>query len=233
MIHITNQQRNNYVITVFIQIVSVFAVCMDILGFIGPFFQSLSEARAAATQVFRLIDEVNLSQLRSYIDNNVFFCLHDIGTRRKYKWNRCLERRWHIRRRVDIWYQWWYWVWCCRLYLSSSKRCVSFTQSLSHCSCWKNNCSRRLKWLWSVFSEAKMFVMIESVFVIHWQGKVHVYHFLLVSMNSHQVESTSVINRLQTLISNNFDKILVLSIKNQYEFFVFVLFAFFFHWISK
>jgi hypothetical protein len=85
VIHITNQQRNNYVITVFIQIVSVFAVCMDILGFIGPFFQSLSEARAAATQVFRLIDEVNLSQLRSYIDNNVFFCLHDIGTRRKYK----------------------------------------------------------------------------------------------------------------------------------------------------
>jgi hypothetical protein len=40
---------------------------------IGTLFQSLSEAQAAATPVFRLIDEVNLSQLRSHMDNDVYY----------------------------------------------------------------------------------------------------------------------------------------------------------------
>jgi hypothetical protein len=39
----------------------------------GTHLQSLSEARAAAASVFRLIDEVNLSQLRSHMDNDVYY----------------------------------------------------------------------------------------------------------------------------------------------------------------
>jgi hypothetical protein len=44
----------------------------------GTNLQSLSAARAAATTVFRLIDEVSWSQLRSQMDKNVydFFTQH-------------------------------------------------------------------------------------------------------------------------------------------------------------
>ncbi len=73
MIHITSKQSNKYVITAFIQIVSVFALCIGFLSFIGTLFQSLLEAQAAATIVFQLIDEVNCSQLRSQMDKNVYY----------------------------------------------------------------------------------------------------------------------------------------------------------------
>jgi len=53
---------------------------MAYLGFLGPFFQSLSEGRAAATTVFRAIDEVKLNKLLSQISNNLFSFLN-IGTR--------------------------------------------------------------------------------------------------------------------------------------------------------
>ncbi len=45
-------------------------------------------------------------------------------------------------------------------------------------------------------------------------------------MDCYQVKLGLVIDRLQTLISNNFDKILVLSVKNQYAFFPFFFYAF-------
>ena len=45
--------------TTVIQIVYIFAQEIGMLAFIGPFLQSFSEARGAATAVFRLVDEVN------------------------------------------------------------------------------------------------------------------------------------------------------------------------------
>jgi hypothetical protein len=48
---------------------------MRYLGSIGTFFQSFSEARAAAAPVFRQIDAVNFSQLRSHIDSKVLFLI--------------------------------------------------------------------------------------------------------------------------------------------------------------
>ncbi|CAF4561904.1 unnamed protein product, partial [Rotaria sp. Silwood2] len=38
-------------------VVTIFARCLTYFSFIGPFFQSFSEARGAAASVFRLIDE--------------------------------------------------------------------------------------------------------------------------------------------------------------------------------
>ncbi|CAF3829896.1 unnamed protein product, partial [Rotaria sp. Silwood1] len=40
-------------------VVSIFAQSLKVFSFIGPYFQSLSEARGAAASVFRLIDEEN------------------------------------------------------------------------------------------------------------------------------------------------------------------------------
>ncbi|CAF3902571.1 unnamed protein product [Rotaria sp. Silwood1] len=40
-------------------VVTIFARCLTYFSFIGPFFQSFSEARGAAASVFRLIDEGN------------------------------------------------------------------------------------------------------------------------------------------------------------------------------
>ncbi len=76
MIHITSKQSNKYVITAFIQIVSVFAMCIGFLSFIGTLFQSILEAQAAATTVFQLIDEVNWSQLRSQMDTKCLLCFY-------------------------------------------------------------------------------------------------------------------------------------------------------------
>jgi hypothetical protein len=61
-------------VIVILQIVFVFAQAIGFLGFVGTLFQSFSEAQAAATTVFPLIDEVNWSYLRSYI---VYF--HNTG----------------------------------------------------------------------------------------------------------------------------------------------------------
>ncbi|CAF4657532.1 unnamed protein product [Rotaria sp. Silwood1] len=46
-------------IAIAIQVTSIFAQCLNFFSYIGPDFQSLSEARGAAAAVFRLIDEGN------------------------------------------------------------------------------------------------------------------------------------------------------------------------------
>ncbi|CAF3374097.1 unnamed protein product [Rotaria sp. Silwood1] len=52
-----DQYRSN--ITDILVVISIFAQCLNFFSFIGPDFQSFSEARGAAAAVFRLIDEGN------------------------------------------------------------------------------------------------------------------------------------------------------------------------------
>jgi hypothetical protein len=68
---------------ILMQIVYIFAQEIRMFSFIGPFMQSFSEARGAAVSVFRLIDEVNLSELTSCINFSLVCCLSHIGTRHK------------------------------------------------------------------------------------------------------------------------------------------------------
>ena len=58
---------------ILMQVVSIFAQFLNYFSYIGPFFQSFSEARGAAASVFRLIDEVNLSKLRSHINSCILY----------------------------------------------------------------------------------------------------------------------------------------------------------------
>ncbi|CAF3843223.1 unnamed protein product [Rotaria sp. Silwood1] len=54
------------------QVVPVFAQCINFFSFIIPFFQSFSEARGAAASVFRLIDEgndANINEIDVWKDN--------------------------------------------------------------------------------------------------------------------------------------------------------------------
>ena len=43
-----------------VQIVSVFALATAYMAGVGPFYQALAEAQAAAASVFRVINEVKL-----------------------------------------------------------------------------------------------------------------------------------------------------------------------------
>lgn len=61
---------------------------MQFFSSVGPFFQSFSEARGAATQVFQHIDEVCINvRVYLYLILTIIFSIyfHDIGTRNKYK----------------------------------------------------------------------------------------------------------------------------------------------------
>ncbi|CAF3837289.1 unnamed protein product [Rotaria sordida] len=54
-----NNLHHTLTISDILVIVSIFARCMGYFNFVGPFFQSLSEAQGAASAVFQLIDESN------------------------------------------------------------------------------------------------------------------------------------------------------------------------------
>ncbi|CAF1129551.1 unnamed protein product [Rotaria sordida] len=54
-----NNPHHTLTISDILVIVSIFARCMGYFNFVGPFFQSLSEAQGAASAVFQLIDESN------------------------------------------------------------------------------------------------------------------------------------------------------------------------------
>ncbi len=61
----------------------MFAECISLFSFIGPFFESFSEARGAAAPVFRLIDEVH--QDLFFLISMLSIYSRDIGTNQKYK----------------------------------------------------------------------------------------------------------------------------------------------------
>ncbi|CAF1113459.1 unnamed protein product [Rotaria sordida] len=55
------ENHNTLSISDILVIVCIFSQCMYYVSFIGSFFQSFSEARGAATQVFQLIDEAQMA----------------------------------------------------------------------------------------------------------------------------------------------------------------------------
>ncbi len=143
--------------------------------------QSFSEARGAATSVFRLIDEVNQNKLIFHIEQNVFSLIYikqgeEISKNEKEIFKESLLNKDSIDINGDIQFD-------NVNFVYPSRKDVSVLHNL-------NLIVRQGETTALVGSSGsgKLIFKLYLFLVIYLQEKVHVYHFFFVSMNRYQVK---------------------------------------------